>query len=336
MNYFFNSEKPKEKSETEQVPNLITNFSKQIEVTNFNEQIEVERPNESELIEITYDSSLEDETSKDDKTSRRKKGYDCELCNEHFTHFSMLLTHDESNHSSIPRTFSCLDCGRMFILPDRLATHMKLAHREKSFQCPICDKYFVSSKSLKVHSRLHSEMYKCEKCGYLSTSKLYLNQHMQKHEGVDISFTCNICQKKFSQNSSLRRHQNLHSKTLGKCYKCSLCHLLFRSHSELISHTNAHNGIVTDEVFRCRICGKTFKSKKVLTVHQRLHQDPQFSCSVCEKKLKSKYDLRVHAETHSDSKTFDCFHCTKKFSFKNTLIRHVKKHYPRIRSDVIL
>lgn len=324
VNYFLSPEKKKNKAETESAyVKFDDNFPQQIGQFGGPPLV----PNVTTAPKAKVQKT---------KPKTEEKGYHCTLCDRNFRHFSLFLSHDENVHFMETRKYSCSICARLFILEDRLNIHKRLVHRQKTHQCPICDKLFVSAKSLEVHSRLHSEKYKCEKCGYLTTSKLYLNQHLQKHAGFDVYFTCSICDQKFSQKSALLRHNKLHSKTHGKCFKCSVCYLLFRSHSELVSHKNAHNGANASEIYKCRTCNNVFSSRKTLIVHQKRHQEPQFSCPVCEKKHISNYDLRIHMGTHSDNKTFNCFHCSKKFSFKNTLTKHLKKCYPRVRSDIIV
>lgn len=166
----------------------------------------------------------------------------------------------------------------------------------------------------------------------MTTSKLYLNQHLQKHNGNQISFTCKICEKQFSHRSSMLRHQNLHLKNRGKLYKCSVCFLLVRSYSELVEHTNLHSS--TENTHVCDTCHKSYKSKKILGMHMKRHLNAKYVCDICDKQVHSKYELRIHQGTHNDYKLFECFHCDKRFSFKNTLMRHIKYHYSRIRSDI--
>ncbi len=230
---------------------------------------------------------------------------------------------------------ACPICQRLFVSIDRMELHKALVHREKSFKCATCDKQFVSAKSLSVHQRLHSDEYKCNLCAYVTTSKLYLRQHTRKHEGVKTSFSCDICQKCFAQKSSLLRHENLHLTNKGRSFRCSICGLYLRSRFELLSHMVGHTVVAPS--YTCEICDKRFKSNRVLVAHVKSHfpTTVKFVCDICDKVFRKAYDLRVHKETHSSYKPNECFHCGKRFSYKNTLVRHIKKHYPRIRSDVV-
>lgn len=262
---------------------------------------------------------------------RRELQYSCEFCDLVFPKFIFLLSHDMEKHASMEKQ-PCSVCGRLFVSAGRLKTHVELIHRERSVRCDICDKMFSSRKSLKVHQRLHSEMYKCEKCGFVSTSKLYLNQHLKKHEGAAEVFVCSTCRKQFAYLSSLQRHEKLHLQDKGKAFRCSVCQLTVRSGFELKQHLSSHEDVV-EEHHRCHICNKDLNSKRALTMHLRRHEPKRFVCEICDKAVFSRYDLRLHRETHSDCKAYTCFNCDKKFSFKNTLVRHVKEHCSAVPSN---
>ena len=66
-------------------------------------------------------------------------------------------------------------------------------------------------------------------------------------------FSCEKCQKKFSQIRQLKRHEERD--------KCG--------------------------IKQCRFCDKTFKKLKRLTVHERTHTKP-FYCRYCEKRLSQR------------------------------------------------
>ena len=54
------------------------------------------------------------------------------------------------------------------------------------------------------------------------------------------TFSCDICQKKFTRNSSLQTHMNIHLNV--KPYVCSICGFRFNANPNLIRHKkNVHN-----------------------------------------------------------------------------------------------
>jgi hypothetical protein len=58
-----------------------------------------------------------------------------------------------------------------------------------------------------------------------------------------------------------------------------------------------------EEIFKCSDCGKNYKSRTSLSLHQRLEcgKEPKFSCPFCPKKCHQKGNLKVHI--HSKHKT---------------------------------
>lgn len=265
------------------------------------------------------------------ETEPKTNGYLCELCNSKFTRFADLLKHDDSAHEAFCKRYSCPICKRVFISASRMRMH-RSKHREKTHKCTTCDKLFASSKSLRVHNRRHLGTYKCNICGFVTTSKVYLREHLLKHKGQAIKYLCRVCEKMFASRSSLMRHANIHSRHRGKLFKCPKCETSCRTPGELADHMNIHSKVQTE--YACRICSKLYSSKKSLHAHMTRHEEAKFVCKTCDKRVFTKTELRDHEGTHSDSKPFQCFHCDKQFSFRNTLIRHVQKHYPRIRSDI--
>ncbi|XP_059151189.1 zinc finger and BTB domain-containing protein 17-like isoform X23 [Physella acuta] len=117
------------------------------------------------------------------------------------------------------------DVQAMFAESQEQATHNRqfLSHHfsphESSFPCPHCPAVILTSSALKSHiSAAHNNMlpFRCSECGkgYLSSGGLYL--HKLTHEGK--FYVCPVCDLKFAQNSSVKRH-------LRRCHSCAQCAL---------------------------------------------------------------------------------------------------------------
>jgi len=68
-------------------------------------------------------------------------------------------------------------------------------------------------------------------------------------------WTCDICRKKFSQNSSYKNHQRTHSDE--RPFVCTVCSIGFKERYHLKKHTLFKHSNETRE--ECRVCGKRFK-----------------------------------------------------------------------------
>uniref|UniRef100_A0A2C9K8A0 C2H2-type domain-containing protein n=1 Tax=Biomphalaria glabrata TaxID=6526 RepID=A0A2C9K8A0_BIOGL len=102
-----------------------------------------------------------------------------------------------------------------------------------SIVCPICLETFLDRGNFKSHmSQFHgNEMpFTCTLCskGYASLSGLSL--HMQAHEGK--TYLCPICDSRFTQNSTMKRHLRMVHKTT----QCSSCRQIFKLDTEYKEH----------------------------------------------------------------------------------------------------
>ena len=70
-----------------------------------------------------------------------------------------------------------------------------------------------------------------------------------------------------------------------------------------------------DKKHICVTCGKLFKLKSALVVHNRIHSgEKPYSCDVCAKSFTQKGSLTRHQLTHSGLKIYECNVCKKCFS----------------------
>ena len=111
--------------------------------------------------------------------------------------------------------------------------------------------------------------YKCplESCGKIFKDKTSLKKHMIIH-GEKL-FICNICQKKFLDNSKLRRHSLVHSGE--KPYSCPVCNKKFSLDFNLKTHMRIHSG---EKPYACIYpgCFKRFSQSSNLCSHEKIHE----------------------------------------------------------------
>ena len=102
----------------------------------------------------------------------------------------------------------CGRCGSEFKHGSQLWRHVKIIHDGKQFTCVQCNASYVTKGGLKRHiNTFHKKLYRylCETCGigYMDRSRYY--DHVSAHTGVK-RHTCSICEMKFMNNASLRKH----------------------------------------------------------------------------------------------------------------------------------
>lgn len=102
-----------------------------------------------------------------------------------------------------------------------------------SIKCHVCQDTFMDNGSFKAHmSQFHgSEMpFTCTLCGKGYASFSGLSLHLQAHEGK--TYMCPICDSKFTQNSTMKRHLRMVHKTT----QCLICHNVFKLDTEYQEH----------------------------------------------------------------------------------------------------
>ncbi|CAG4933424.1 unnamed protein product [Colias eurytheme] len=110
------------------------------------------------------------------------------------------------------------------------------------------------------------------------------------------------------QNKEMRRNIRLHQKIVQE------------SKSPKVSNESEE-----DDPLECKICGKTFLTRKKLYLHNRLHNKTH-ECTIkdCGKKFATKGDLQKHIRTHTGEKPYMCCICNKQFAQSGTLKIHLE------------
>ncbi|RVE47043.1 hypothetical protein evm_008325 [Chilo suppressalis] len=164
----------------------------------------------------------------------------------------------------------------------------------------------------------------CQHCGKEFKYESERKRHEQSHSP---QFTCKICLKKFSFMSALRRHEKQHERTGS--VSCGQCNRKFRDESLLKRHMKyAHKG-----TFSCIKCSAVFNSDLALHSHMKIHKpesERRYRCSFtgCKKSFNFAHHLKHHELTHTNTKQYFCSVCGKGFIQYHHLKSHEKIHKP--------
>ena len=126
-----------------------------------------------------------------------------------------------------------------------------------------------SIDSFQSKKRKKIKEYKCDEpnCGKIFKDKTSLKKHIIIH-GEKL-FICSVCQKRFLDNSKLRRHSLVHSGE--KPYSCPICFKKFSLDFNLRTHMRIHSG---EKPYACIYpgCFKRFSQSSNLSAHEKIHE----------------------------------------------------------------
>uniref|UniRef100_A0A182P8M4 C2H2-type domain-containing protein n=1 Tax=Anopheles epiroticus TaxID=199890 RepID=A0A182P8M4_9DIPT len=209
-------------------------------------------------------SSLEEEIRK-----HVQNDYYCPNCEELLT--EQQSTNNVDGYEKEDQLLKCNSCG----------THVEIKHNNtqqdcnkaaKRFQCDICNRFYATPVTLKVHRRQHTAA-KTELCSYCGASfktRGQLKIHVRVHTG-EKPYKCKVCGKTFPYRESLITHASIH--TGIKPFVCIVCNAQFSCIGNLLKHRKSRpNTCGIDGVPIKRVGPRLNKKKKEQTEEEPYQQ----------------------------------------------------------------
>ena len=280
--------------------------------------------------------------------------------------------------------FKCKVCDFKTSSRNRFLIHNKNIHTEKEsmpsvsiknasiLMCSQCNYLAKSQKLLSIHQKENCFRYTCSFCEFKSSRKRKLFDHTQKVHfkliETQFSFQCDECDKRFSHNYLLTRHQQkqhngevfrcnqcdylsvveynlkVHLKqvhTIGisekdtQVYPCNLCLLKFEGKTAYRTHLFSHKIEDKGEFFMCTDCSHLTSKKEDLIKHlENIHFKLEYRCNHCQVTFGRLDSFRVHLVSKHEDKKDDlhkCDRCHYSTRRKDAMIRHIKQTHERVR-----
>jgi KRAB domain-containing zinc finger protein len=201
--------------------------------------------------------------------------------------------------------------------------------RDCKCHIPECSKTFSKSSQLRDHINQHkgikpyirknNEIFACsfQDCG----KDIGLLGNLKRHG--EMTYVCDICNKRFAKSRNLRQHITIHSKKTFVC-RFQDCGKQFKQLQHLKLHIRKHTGV---RPYECKICNKPFKQSANLSYHIRIHSKETFVCIFrdCGKQFSLLRNMRNHIRTHTGERPYECAVCKKRFTVSGSLSRHMKR-----------
>ncbi|KAK7082087.1 hypothetical protein SK128_007406, partial [Halocaridina rubra] len=132
--------------------------------------------------------------------------------------------------------YKCDLCPNKFDRRDQLTTHTLSHCNDKPYQCHFCFKFFRYYSNLRkhLHKHEHSKGHKCSLCPAVFSSKGALAEHFLYHIADGNTYSCPVCERKFTDPGNLRSHLRIHSDEMQ--FNCKLCNISFEGSEQLEKH----------------------------------------------------------------------------------------------------
>ena len=260
--------------------------------------------------------------------------------------------------SAVARKSDCLYCGKQVESETALVKHSLKKHG--CIKCPRCGKECEGKGVYRKHiSRIHrAKLYSCNLCTKTYGNKEGIRRHINGHMGLK-PYMCEECSATFADSGDMKKHKKRHikDKLSGLNKKCTECDETFMKGRLLSTHMYLFHPKVLNQMKNiklkekvqvkehvCDVCGVNATSSEVMNQHfTHVHTD-KWDQSILQEHLKAR--AVAYAKTHTSEETAKkfsvsiaslskwlnsngnshlCEYCTKKFSDRYNLERHVRE-----------
>ena len=281
-------------------------------------------------------------------TGNAERPYKCPDCDKLFTHEGYMIMHWRSHANEIPSQFRGQATPKRSLLPLRRNFITRDSIQEDSYSCDVCHKKFSTSWRLEKHQEIHRK---------ISLSPFSPSGHHNRREQPDESIRINNSHAPYSNG-----HAPEYFSRGGQSDVLPLGEQLDRrvqlEEIEAVGHINGRDKL--DELNGVAQTNSGNQSDKLQEVekpngysppnhHPGRHQSDEsqvacpsdrpvqlercrwlggnvFGCTQCEKYFTDPTELNNHVCEHSEQKQHTCKVCTRSFSHRDILDKHMRIH----------
>ena len=219
-----------------------------------------------------------------------------------------------SAYSAAPHKISCPFCARKFPWESSLKRHILTHTGQKPFKCRDCPLWFTTKSNCDRHQvRKHGD-------SVIDAAK-HLNMELRDAENTEIDDIDDDAEDNVGVVSSY--------------FKCHLCDEDFITRDHVIAHIeHEHQDAYNEDKDVYEAASKM--ASEIKKPSENCKEDEicrRVNCIFCPCQFVSTNELRKHVLAHVNNKPFACDICNKKFTIKQALMRHKKKHDSGVSSD---
>ncbi|KAJ1519417.1 hypothetical protein ONE63_004709 [Megalurothrips usitatus] len=175
----------------------------------------------------------------------------------------------------------------------------------------------------------------CRSCHKKFADEERLTNHQSRAHGSEEFKTiqCNICSKRFLNNSALGSHLRTHNDQ-GALWECSICKETYCSRDGLKRHVTSHS---SNGSFPCPYCQKEFSGYLSIRKHIiKTHKSSGVQCSLCDRFCSSAQKYEEHMLRHANQIQLSCVLCEKQFKRNDKLKEHIKRMHSEKDCDPVV
>ncbi|XP_061588256.1 zinc finger protein 429-like [Cololabis saira] len=188
--------------------------------------------------------------------------------------------------------------------------------------CTDCGRFFDRRQPHTCEHKI--KPYSCNICGKRFVNETSITAHSKIHE-ESYEIPCKYCNAKFKTKVDKITHEQVHV-TEEKPYKCPECSEEFATNKERRIHLQEGEW---PHSLKCHICGIQFYQSTSIRRHLLVHSgEKPFKCPVCQRGFSQASHLKSHMRLHTGEKPYKCQHCDQSFNHNVSL----KSHYQRYHS----
>ena len=236
----------------------------------------------------------------------------------------------KSAYSSAPHKISCPFCSRKFPWESSLKRHILTHTGQKPFKCRDCPLWFTTKSNCDRHQvRKHGDSVSSLEAAYMSRNvpdNLKIHQRTN-HLNLDL-------RDENTENEDDDGEEN--AGVVSSYFKCHLCDEDFITRDHVIAHIeHEHQDAYNEDKDVYETASKMNTEYKRPSGSENGEDEicRRVNCIFCPCQFVSTNELRKHVLLHVNNKPFACDICNKKFTIKQALMRHKKKHDSGVSSE---
>ncbi|XP_041354784.1 myoneurin-like [Gigantopelta aegis] len=163
------------------------------------------------------------------------------------------------------------------------------------------------------------ERLKCAQCGYQACFPHQYQEHLATH--MDQVIKCKCCTFLSFEKQEIDEH---FKESHPRCY-CDVCGFQAEHSYVMKRHMMRHSVVGCT----CEMCGRVYKDQYILKMHIKMVHMPAeilFECTICSKKFTRKAHLKRHLRIHEPEKPFKCPHCEYRGCERSDISKHLLIH----------